>query len=378
MALKVQAGGHAYTFFDGGASMPGRVFKKIDYAEIGNYEAITQADDPFQHCIPKFFGRADGNVEKTDAESMASASDSEMDRQKSFLVLENLLEKRVQPLVMDCKLGFRSFQEEECTNSKPRKDLYQRLAKIGPEYLTDTERHSGTLTKYKWMSTRDEMSSLRNLGFRIDGIAGPDGFLRSADYFADISEREKVLEELQGFLSYFPFQKQDAVRQASSSPSCSSKSRSEITREPRDSLETLEFLKLRLQIASDVSARLSEIYSLCKESTYVGSHEFVGASLLIVAECSPPRATVHIIDLAKTVKVPEGVTIDHMSKWEVGNHEDGFLHGLVECKSCWEDVIRSLQAEIAILGRCCGARLGGGRRHGSLKWLAGRLSSCTC
>jgi 1D-myo-inositol-triphosphate 3-kinase len=357
-ALKVQAGGHAYAFFDGGASMPGRVLKEIDDVELGNYEAIAQADDAFQHCIPKFFGRADGNVEKTDAESTASSSDSEMDRQKSFLVLENLLDGRIQPLVMDCKLGFRSFEERECTNSKPRNDLYQRLAKIGPEYLTDVETQSGTLTKYKWMSTRDEMSSLRSLGFRIDGIAGPDGILRSADYFADISERAKVVEELKGFLSYLPFQKQDAVLREPSSPSCSPKSGSEITREarePRDSREALEFLKLRLQIAKDVSARLSQLHSLCNASAYVGSHEFVGASLLTVAEASPPRVTVHIIDLAKTVKVPEGVAIDHMSKWQVGNHEDGFLHGLSECKSCWEDVIKSLQAEITVLERFCGA-----------------------
>jgi 1D-myo-inositol-triphosphate 3-kinase len=234
---------------------------------------------------------------------------------------------------MDCKLGARSFQEKERKSEKARYDLYQRLLKIGPQYLTEAEREKGSITKYKWMSTRDEMSSLRSLCFRVDGIAGPNGLSASAEYFADISARDKVVEELRRFLDYLPLREPD--------------DKSEITQQPRDGIEALDFLKLRLHIAKELSGRLHQLHSICLDSAYVRSHEFVGTSLLLVVEALPPRATVNIIDFAKTTKVPEGVTIDHMRKWEEGNHEDGLLFGLIQCKSCWDDVIESLQADIS-------------------------------
>lgn len=35
-----------------------------------------------------------------------------------------------------------------------------------------------------------------------------------------------------------------------------------------------------------------------------------------------------MIDFAKTVELPQNVTIDHNSAWTVGNHEDGYLIGI--------------------------------------------------
>lgn len=35
-----------------------------------------------------------------------------------------------------------------------------------------------------------------------------------------------------------------------------------------------------------------------------------------------------LIDFAKTLVLPNGMSISHSSKWIVGNHEDGYLIGL--------------------------------------------------
>jgi 1D-myo-inositol-triphosphate 3-kinase len=37
---------------------------------------------------------------------------------------------------------------------------------------------------------------------------------------------------------------------------------------------------------------------------------------------------VWLIDFAKTLVLPNGMSISHSSKWVVGNHEDGYLIGL--------------------------------------------------
>lgn len=40
------------------------------------------------------------------------------------------------------------------------------------------------------------------------------------------------------------------------------------------------------------------------------------------------NANVWLIDFAKTLVLPNGMSISHSSKWVVGNHEDGYLIGL--------------------------------------------------
>merc|ERR1712014_342454 len=60
--------------------------------------------------------------------------------------------------------------------------------------------------------------------------------------------------------------------------------------------ERLELLKVRLRVAETIAERLSEMHMLCRESEFVATHEFIGVSLLVVAEGDPPRATVHMID----------------------------------------------------------------------------------
>lgn len=61
-------------------------------------------------------------------------------------------------------------------------------------------------------------------------------------------------------------------------------------------------------------------------SQFFARHEVIGSSLLVIHDAQ--KLGVWMIDFAKSVPLPVGVSIDHLSPWQQGNHEDGYLFGL--------------------------------------------------
>lgn len=84
--------------------------------------------------------------------------------------------------------------------------------------------------------------------------------------------------------------------------------------------------------------RLKSIRATLHESHFFRTHELIGSSLLFVHD--KRKASVWMIDFAKTVSVPDNVSIDHNTKWKVGNHEDGYLIGLDNLISIFESLIK--------------------------------------
>lgn len=93
-----------------------------------------------------------------------------------YLQLQDLLSDFSQPCVMDCKVGVRTYLEEELSKAKEkpklRKDMYEKMIQIDPIAPTEEEHRAKGVTKPRYMVWRETISSTATLGFRIEvGVA---------------------------------------------------------------------------------------------------------------------------------------------------------------------------------------------------------------
>lgn len=103
--------------------------------------------------------------------------------------IEDLLSTFTNPCIMDCKIGIRTYLEEELEKSerdpKPRtvrqfliefftmdfiKDLYNKMIAIDRSAPTEKEHEEQQILKPRYMIWRESLSSTENLGFRIEAI----------------------------------------------------------------------------------------------------------------------------------------------------------------------------------------------------------------
>ncbi|KAI5646212.1 inositol polyphosphate kinase domain-containing protein [Phthorimaea operculella] len=279
----VQLAGHQGNFKAGPDQ--GTILKKLCPQEERCFQLLMK--DVLRPFVPEYKGQ------------VKSAEDGEL-----YLQLQDLLSDFDCPCVMDCKIGVRTYLEEELAKAKEktklRKDMYEKMIQIDPKAPSDEEHRSKGVTKPRYMIWRETISSTATLGFRIDGVKKADG--TSSKDFKTTKTRDQIAEAFKEFTENFP----------SAAPS---------------------YLE-----------RLKNIRATLKESHFFRTHELIGSSLLFVHD--KRRASVWMIDFAKTVPVPENVNINHDSAWKVGNHEDGYLIGLNNLISIFESLLKDDNANI--------------------------------
>lgn len=265
-------------------------------------EEIYQSD-PVQEFIPDFHGEAmdvdpDGKVTK-------------------FIRISNLLQEFRRPKVMDVKLGIRTFLESECSNAKLRPDLFDRMVDMYPWEVTADEHTAKAITKHRWMTVRDKNSTIGPLGYRIDGVAG-HGLSQGKDSAKELAKIQTNADTRAAFRAF--------AEVASS-----------------DDLQEMGVLGARAaDIAESLRERLHKMRKALEESAFVAAHEFIGSSVLLVAD-SGGRTGVFWIDFAKTHPAPQG-RLTHRTPWIAGNHEDGIILGMERLAKSWEEVSQSLRS----------------------------------
>lgn len=142
-----------------------------------------------------------------------------------YLQLQDLLSDFYQPCVMDCKIGVRTYLEEELSKAKEkpklRKDMYEKMIQIDPNAPSDEEHKAKGVTKPRYMVWRETISSTATMGFRIEvpinillwslsfrfcfklqGIKKSDG--TSSKDFKTTKSREQIKSAFREFISGFP------------------------------------------------------------------------------------------------------------------------------------------------------------------------------
>ncbi|XP_067635512.1 inositol-trisphosphate 3-kinase A-like isoform X2 [Eurosta solidaginis] len=275
----VQLAGHQGNFKAGPEQ--GTVLKKLCPKEENCFRVLMQ--DVLRPYVPQYKGQV-------------TSEDGEL-----YLQLQDLLSDFYQPCVMDCKIGVRTYLEEELSKAKEkpklRKDMYEKMIQIDPEAPSEEEHKAKGVTKPRYMVWRETISSTATLGFRIEGIKKSDG--TSTKDFKTTKSRQQVKE---------------AIR---------------------------EFINGSQHAMPSYIQRLQSIRATLECSDFFRTHEVIGSSLLFVHDRH--QASVWLIDFAKTVGLPDDHQIDHNSTWTVGNHEDGYLIGINNLL----DLFCELNAEMA-------------------------------
>ncbi|XP_047696140.1 inositol-trisphosphate 3-kinase B [Prionailurus viverrinus] len=259
----IQLAGHAGSFK---AAANGRILKKHCESEQRCLDRLMA--DVLKPFVPAYHGDVVKDGER-------------------YNQMDDLLAAFDSPCVMDCKMGVRTYLEEELTKArkKPslRKDMYQKMIEVDPEAPTEEEKAQRAVTKPRYMQWRETISSTATLGFRIEGIKKEDGSVNRD--FKKTKTREQVTEAFR------------------------------------------EFTKGNHNILIAYRDRLKDIRATLEVSPFFKCHEVIGSSLLFIHD-QKEQAKVWMIDFGKTTPLPEGQTLQHNVPWQEGNREDGYLSGL--------------------------------------------------
>ncbi|XP_063173340.1 inositol-trisphosphate 3-kinase B-like isoform X2 [Candoia aspera] len=204
-----------------------------------------------------------------------------------YIQMDDLLRGLQNPSIMDCKMGTRTYLEDEvCKGPQrpaPRRDLYQKMVKVDPWAPTAEEHGQGAVTKPRYMQWRENISSSASLGFRIEGVTIEGGAVQRE--FKQTRSQDQIVEVF------------------------------------------LQFVKNRVDVLKTYLTRLENLRQALAESIFFKRHEVIGSSLLFLHD-QKGHTSIWMIDFGKTLPAPANSHLRHNVAWTPGSHEDGFLIGL--------------------------------------------------
>ncbi|KAM9777901.1 inositol-trisphosphate 3-kinase A [Neosynchiropus ocellatus] len=270
----VQLAGHKGNFK---AADEGTILKKFSENEMQCFEKLR--NDVLLSFVPGYHGVVEKEGE-------------------SFLQMTDLLTHFEQPNVMDCKMGLRTYLEEELVRArerpKLREDLYKKMMAVDGDGPTAQEHAQKGVTKLRYMQWRDTISSTNKLGFRIEGTKNSDGKCRTD--FKKTHSKQDVILVFKGFVGG------------------------------------------NVNIIKTYVRRLTEIRHALKRSEFFKQHEVIGSSLLFIHD-KTGNAQVWMIDFGKTTALPAGQSLKHNVPWKEGSREDGYLQGLENLVNTLESIV---------------------------------------
>jgi len=170
---------------------------------------------------------------------------------------------------------------------------------MGREVLTPEEHAARAITKVRWMTLRDSLSSTQALGFRVDAVL-TSSFHKTA-FESELFMARDDSDVMLALRSFLP--------SIAECHDC----------HPRE-------------MARSLLRQLQALREALTSSAIFPKTEFIGSSLFFAADTNG-KVGVWMIDFNITSVCDSG--LKHDVPWEVGNREDGYLIGLVNLERLW-------------------------------------------
>jgi len=268
----------------------GTLSKLTPASEGARYKVLLDADDGVGKYLPKLIDMKQSTGRRV------------------ILEMEDLTHDVGGACLMDIKMGTRTFTEEDVASMSLRDDLLSKMKKMNPEAVTPADEAAGGITKLRYLQFREEATTTKELGFRIDAVQ----LAAEAPQAGAVPDAEALRSTINTV---------EKVR------------------------ETIElYVQKRPEIISTVLPKLRQLRKDLETCATFQAHEFVRTSVLLVYSNATNACTVHIIDLTRVSELPPGKKINHLDEWKPGNHEDGYLVGLDNLIRTFEEVLANLSS----------------------------------
>jgi len=252
----------------------GTLLKTTAAAEARTYRAFGAANSPVARFLP----------------TLVDVKDST--RKRVIIEMGDLTHGVDQACLMDCKMGVRTFTEEDASAASAedlRGDLLAKMLKVDPDAATPSEVDAGGITKMRYLRFREGASTTSTLGFRVDAIQLGEGV-------------EGVVPDANDLKSV---QTEDAVKDA-----------------------ICQYVQYRPELVQNFTPKLKELREALEQCDVFMTHAFLRTSLLFIySNTTTEKCSVHLIDMSKVSKASVE-RLAHRGPWEPGNDEDGYLDGL--------------------------------------------------
>uniref|UniRef100_A0A8C6YJW0 Kinase n=1 Tax=Naja naja TaxID=35670 RepID=A0A8C6YJW0_NAJNA len=179
----VQLAGHAGNFKAGDL---GHVLKRHCSNEQQCLERL--GGDALQPYVPAYYGMVEHDGEP-------------------YIRMEDLLCGFENPSIMDCKMGVRTYLEEELEKARQqpclRHDMYDKMMAVDPSAPTPEEHAQHGVLKPRYMQWRESLSSTSSLGFRIEGIkVSGELLIRKSSYLEQLQDVRVALDQSEFFKAH--------------------------------------------------------------------------------------------------------------------------------------------------------------------------------